>query len=411
MRQSNHGFWRSFETLSIGQTVMVLWQSMFGKDFPAIKPFLQPTLQHSFTYPCTVDPRCECDHEVSEDPEWEQVGVCVCGDCQPIPLKRQDTIMYALNKQTFGEALRRALGFAPPLTHSALCTPNSALIEIGLYAPLHAPVYFHAPTNIDTMLADIHATLTDRPGPFLWLTPTMRFFTPAVDVVLQRAGCAHAALSTFLPPAQLGSPSVNSVAFCKEMLARWSSRLASTSCSPGVLENLHREIAAVRKDYVQLRTAKQRLEQMLADGMFAFTRKVDTTSFKILCAVLAEGDIAKAARTLGIGDPLIRKTLRKWRSKGPAYLAMLDLVRWRKQVGRKETLQLHDSILLGKAEATDYPGLLSDVLDGLLSMTEDNWQDLCEELANSLRPVLAQSQNDTASIARPAHTTPPKLGR
>ena len=34
-------------------------------------------------------------------------------------------------------------------------------------------------------------------------------------------------------------------------------------------------------------------------------------------------------------------------------LAMLDLVRWRKQVGRKGTVPLHDSILLGKAQATE----------------------------------------------------------
>jgi hypothetical protein len=404
MRQYNYGFWPSLNAISMGKTVMVLWQSMFGKDFPAIQPFLQPTLQHSFTYPCTFEPWCECHHEVSEDPEWEQVGVCVCGDCQPIPLKRQDTILYTINRQTFGEALRRALGFAPG--SAPPCAPNlrpSTPFEIGVYAPLHAPVYFHAPTNADGLLADIHATLTDRPGPFLWLTPTMNSFTPAVDTVLQRAGCAHAALSPILDPHSL-HPALASQPSTLNHLSRrsqtkadqlstvlnaWSARVTSQRQNSNTLLSIHREIDAVRKDYVQLRTAKQRLEQMLTDGMFAFSRKVDTTSFKILCAVLAEGDIAKAARALDMGDPLIRKTLRKWRSKGPAYLAMLDLVRWRKQVGRKGNVPLHDSILLGQAQATDYPGLLSDILDGLLSMTEDNWQDLCEELATSLRPAIA----------------------
>ena len=32
---------------------------------------------------------------------------------------------------------------------------------------------------------------------------------------------------------------------------------------------------------------------MLADGVFAFTRKVDPVSFKVLCTILAEGDVAK----------------------------------------------------------------------------------------------------------------------
>jgi hypothetical protein len=35
------------------------------------------------------------------------------------------------------------------------------------------------------------------------------------------------------------------------------------------------------------------------------------------------------------------------------------------------------------------PGLLSDVLEGLLSMTDENWQERCEELAEVLRPVIS----------------------
>ena len=83
----------------------------------------------------------------------------------------------------------------------------------------------------------------------------------------------------------------------------------------------------------------------------------------------------------------MRYHLRQWKERGGAYSVMLDLVRWRKKVGRKETLPLNEAILHEKAETTDYPGLLSDVLDGLLSMTADNWQELCEELAELVRGV------------------------
>src|SRR5438128_2233808 len=65
-----------------------------------------------------------------------------------------------------------------------------------------------------------------------------------------------------------------------------------------ILAGIHREIASVRKDFGELRSAKQRLEKMLADGVFAFTRKVDATSFKVLCTILAEGDVSKASRSL-----------------------------------------------------------------------------------------------------------------
>jgi hypothetical protein len=67
---------------------------------------------------------------------------------------------------------------------------------------------------------------------------------------------------------------------------------------------------------------------------------------------------------------------------------MLELVRWRKIVGRKETVPLNEGALQLKAKTTDYPGLLSDVLDGLLSMTDENWQERCEELAEELREAV-----------------------
>jgi len=64
---------------------------------------------------------------------------------------------------------------------------------------------------------------------------------------------------------------------------------------------------------------------------------------------------------------------------------MLDLVRWRKRVGRTEKVPLNDEIVLGRARVADYPALLSEVLEGLLSMTESNWEDLSKELAEMLK--------------------------
>jgi hypothetical protein len=80
-----------------------------------------------------------------------------------------------------------------------------------------------------------------------------------------------------------------------------------------------------------------------------------------------------------------RDYLRRWRNMGKEYLAMLDLVRWRKAVGRREVVALNENVLLERAPPVDYPGLLADVLDGLLSMTEENWRERCGELAELLR--------------------------
>ena len=154
-----------------------------------------------------------------------------------------------------------------------------------------------------------------------------------------------------------------------------------------VLREIREEIAGVRGAFVELRTSKERLEGMLGDGLFGFTRKVDAESFKVLCAVLAEGDVAKASRALEMPDASVRTLMRGWRRMGREYQAMLDLVRWRKSVGRRERVALNENVLLEKASSVDYPGLLADVLEGLLSMTEENWQERCEELAELLRPA------------------------
>jgi len=60
----------------------------------------------------------------------------------------------------------------------------------------------------------------------------------------------------------------------------------------------------------------------------------------------------------------------------------------RKKVGRSEKVPLNDSILLEKGSSVDYPGLLSDVLDGLLSMTDENWEQETQALAEVLRPYV-----------------------
>lgn len=385
------GFWHSLASLPGGRALPVVWQSRFGADFATVQPFLRPTPDCAERFPCAG---CECDHEVREDFEWELVGVCTCGDCEPIKLERRDLLIHELDWLALGEAIRRALGFASADPRQPTATGHA--VEIGLHAPLHAPVYIYVPASEAALLRELETLIGRRPGPFLLLTPTRHGFTPAVDAVLNRAACASIALASVL-----SSPStLNSQSTTTPILDEWASRAAGVRDHGRTLLEIHREIAAVRQDFTELRTARQRLEKMLADGMFKFTQKVDATSFKVLCAILAEGDVAKAGRRLGFSDSLMRYHLRQWSGRGAAYASMLDLVRWRKKVGRKQTVALNEAIFHDTTGATDYPGLLSDVLDGLLSMTEANWPDLCTELTELLRPV--RSQQQSIAGARPS---------
>jgi hypothetical protein len=171
------------------------------------------------------------------------------------------------------------------------------------------------------------------------------------------------------------------------VLGEFERRVASLRDRGATLRNIHQEIASVRRDFGEMRSAKERLEKMQAEGMFAFIEKVDAKSFKVFCTILARGDVAKASRELGLGDSTVRDVLREWSGRGDAYRTMLDLVRWRKKVGRVEKLRLNEAVLHERAATTDYPGLLSDVLEGLLSMTHENWKQRSEELTEMLGVV------------------------
>ena len=63
----------------------------------------------------------------------------------------------------------------------------------------------------------------------------------------------------------------------------------------------------------------------------------------------------------------------------------------RQHIGRTEKASLNENFLLGKTESRNYHDLLSEVLDGLLSMTEGNWEDLSKELAGCRRWRLTES--------------------
>ena len=400
-------FWPCLARLPGGRALRSVWQFVFGKDFATVQPFLRPTADCAECVPCA---ECDCDHEVREDFEWELASVCNCGECEPRQLDRTDTLVHALDQPALGEAVRKALGFAPTESRCAIGGPDA--LEIGMHLPLHAPVYFYVPPSAAMLLHQVESLIAARSSPFLVLTPTRHGFTPVVDAVLHRAASAALALTTTLDPAALVPPlplsalSLQpSALLLAPFLDAWASRAASWRESGQTLQHIHREIAAVRQDFTELRTAKQQLEKMLADGLFLFTQKVDATSFKVLCAILAEGDAAKAGRRLGFSDALVRYHLRQWAGRGVAYRTMLDLVRWRKQVGRKQTVPLNDAILHATAGATDYPGLLSDVLDGLLSMTADNWPDLCAELADLLRPAIAAANQPNAARPTPIRTS------
>jgi hypothetical protein len=376
-------FWQGLENLASGRGVLADWDWAFGDTFVAIARFLWPVGERSANVPCPAEHGCTCRHEVRWSDACGWIAVCVCHSedwpCETFEVSDQDMYLHALDRRRFLECVRNTLDFQ---WQRSATYERVGLSEIGWYEEAATPVFFSA-VGSEPLLRELHRMMCLRDGPFLLLTPTGSACTAEVERTLRERGAGHIALSSvveILPGARFCAR-----ATLAPMLAEFVRRVASAREPAAVLSNIHREIASVRTEFVELKGAKQRLEKMLADGMFAFTSKVDATSFHAFCTILGKGDVSKAARALGMGDSTLRDLLREWRGRGPAYAKMLDVVRWRKRVGRRETVMLNEDIISGKAPSAERPELLSEVLDGLLSMTEGNWQDLSTELAEMLR--------------------------
>lgn len=377
--------WTTLEAFTTPAAVLAEWQATLGTDFDAARTYLRPTQQQAGTYPCTHRPRCDCRHEiVAGDATGKLRAVCRCdiGNCPTVTLAPRDILIHELDTAKLGDAIRRAFGFdrAPSATiYSALRSHR-----IGTYGAVQSPVYFTIPTDEAGLLREIEGLCSAIPDPFLLLTPTRARYTPTVEGTLKRHRAAFIPLSLTIALGDGGQlQTTNPI---DPILADFTRRMTDGRNTGDLLQGIHREIAAVRSDFHALHTAKERLEEMVSQGFFAFTQKVDARSFKVFCTVLADGDVAKASRSLDMGDSTLRDVLRGWRGRGKAYQTMLDIVRWRKKVGRHGKLPLNDAILHETAKSTDYPALIADVFDGLLSMTGDNWQEKCEELADLLRP-------------------------
>jgi 7-cyano-7-deazaguanine synthase in queuosine biosynthesis len=157
-----------------------------------------------------------------------------------------------------------------------------------------------------------------------------------------------------------------------------------------ILGDIRREIAAVRQDFREVKTVKERLAQMQGEKLFAFVNGIDPDSFRVLCSVLANGDVAKASRALNMSDSTLRSRMADWETRGPAYKVLVELVRWRKEMGRKGTVPLNEAITKGTMANADLAGLLSDVLDEVLEMNEETWEEKANLLAGLLRPHVAR---------------------
>lgn len=121
-------------------------------------------------------------------------------------------------------------------------------------------------------------------------------------------------------------------------------------------------LADVRKEFHEMRRGKERLAQMHGEGMFAFARHIDREAREQFLAIMAGGDVAKAARDLEMKDSTLRSQLAKWAKRGKAYAALWEIVRWRKSIKGQAGVEFAKRVASGAERDVDFPALIRDVV-------------------------------------------------
>jgi len=375
LHQQSSRFWQAIARLPYGAGLIADWRIAAGPSWPWVSFFLRPTLERSGSFPCLADPPCECRHEVIDSGDIE-LCVCACadGECPAAVISPADRVVFELDHDLLGASLGSAFGIRP--LHGSGSAPETARFwHIGEWTTFFAPVFFALRVNAQTW-SECFQAAAERP--FLLLATQL---APGF-----RAPVGNGLVLSLESILDVASPGVFRLREAIQPgLASWLDRSSRGSGFSQILRGIHQEIAEVRSEYAALKSARDHLQQMQAEGLLEFLSRVDSTSFKQLAAILSAGDVAKASRTLGIKDATLRSALAAWKTRGPAYQGMLELVRWRKKSAGRAKIPFNENILHERAASVDFPGLLADVLEGLISMNEANWEGRVEELKELLR--------------------------
>ena len=200
---------------------------------------------------------------------------------------------------------------------------------------------------------ELESLVASQVGPFVLLTPTGTHHSTVVVAMQARHGCLVLALSRWLDVSGAGVLSLREP--IDGVMTAFYRRLAEGSGLAKTVEGIHRSIQTVADANSELRASKARLEQMHGDGLFAFASKIDHTTLEQFFAILASGDVAKAARELDMKDSTLRSKIDGWKQRGKAYAALAEFVRWRKSIKGQAGKEFAKRLASGGERETDYP--------------------------------------------------------
>lgn len=166
----------------------VWWRAELGNDFDLAKPFLTPSDKLTPAVPCEHSVTTGCAYEIRKGHGRAYVGVCERGLCERRNFSRSDLAVHTVNGAAIASALAAALNLDHQVENVA-DTPWSWLAGFDFPTMGYRfPVILVLPDAQDSP-ADIIAQLVTRHEKPIFVLPTKRGVTTAVERMLADRGC------------------------------------------------------------------------------------------------------------------------------------------------------------------------------------------------------------------------------
>jgi hypothetical protein len=190
--------WQALERIPGLAAVTQEWRSLLGDEYELVEAFLRPNGKLATGYPCPEPEGCGCVHAVVEHAPDDIVAVCRCTPrrCEAIPLRRQDIVVYELNRSALGASIASALQITQDEKASVDGLPMTS--QIGTYSPyagFRFPVYLTIQMEPDEFERVVDGLLCRNDKPFILLIPTRDLCPPALGRRIEARNSALIVLS------------------------------------------------------------------------------------------------------------------------------------------------------------------------------------------------------------------------
>ena len=199
---SEHAIWKYLEDLPGQAAPLVEWNQHLD-GWPGFQNFhrryLQLTKNPATAVECRTDCGLACPRKVVTHAPNDIVAVCPEQEEKPYPLKRQEILIYSVNRASLHKDICSALGIEHRENKVEACRLTWRLGDFVPTAGLVFPVFLTQQEDPDELLEVVKNICLLHGDPFVLLAPTRRRLSPSAEQILAQRNAVFLALDEEMP--------------------------------------------------------------------------------------------------------------------------------------------------------------------------------------------------------------------